>query len=182
MSFSSWSKFSRCFTPRSRNTWSTLNISICSAAITILLPGCGFRQLFAIAALIILFTPAWRRSLLPLACILVFISLWLEKGLGLIVGGFEPSPLGAVAHYAPTLPEWSIVAGIWAVGAFLITVFYKIALSVRGEAGKLIDFSVEWRKLHGDFRPIIENYTGISCRGNVRRSTRESDSGWRRPG
>jgi len=53
-----------------------------------------------------------------LACILVFISLWLEKGLGLIVGGFEPSPLGAIAHYAPTLPEWTIVAGIWAVGAF----------------------------------------------------------------
>ncbi len=98
-----------------------------------MLPGCGFLAIFAIAALIILFTPTLRRKQLPLACILVFISLWLEKGLGLIVGGFEPSPLGAVAHYAPTLPEWSIVAGIWAVGAFLITVFYKIALSVREE-------------------------------------------------
>jgi molybdopterin-containing oxidoreductase family membrane subunit len=49
------------------------------------------------------------------------------------VGGFEPSPLGVIAHYAPTLPEWTIVAGIWAVGAFLITVFYKIVLSVREE-------------------------------------------------
>jgi molybdopterin-containing oxidoreductase family membrane subunit len=88
---------------------------------------------FAIAALIILFTPAWRRTQLPLACILVFTSLWLEKGLGLIVGGFVPSPLGSVTHYAPTLPEWSIVAGIWSVGAFLITVFYKIVLSVREE-------------------------------------------------
>jgi molybdopterin-containing oxidoreductase family membrane subunit len=88
---------------------------------------------FAIAALIILFTPAWRRSQLPLACILVFVSLWLEKGLGLIVGGFVPSPLGAVAHYAPTLPEWTIVAGVWSVGAFLITVFFKILLSVREE-------------------------------------------------
>ena len=98
-----------------------------------LAPWMWVSAIFAIAALIILFTPAWRRTQLPLACILVFISLWLEKGLGLIVGGFEPSPLGVVAHYAPTLPEWSIVAGIWAVGAFLITVFYKIALSVREE-------------------------------------------------
>ena len=63
-----------------------------------------------------------------------FVSLWLEKGLGLIVGGFEPSPLGSVTRYTPTLPEWSIVAGIWAVGAFLITVFYKITLAVRREA------------------------------------------------
>jgi molybdopterin-containing oxidoreductase family membrane subunit len=87
----------------------------------------------AIAALVILFTPALRRTQLPLACILVFISLWLEKGLGLIVGGFVPSPLGSAAHYAPTLSEWSIVAGIWSVGAFLITLFYKIVLSVREE-------------------------------------------------
>jgi len=88
----------------------------------------------AIAALAILLTPAWRNRMLPLGCVLVFVSLWLEKGLGLIVGGFEPSPLGAVTRYVPTLPEWSIVAGIWAVGALLITVFYKITLSVRKEA------------------------------------------------
>jgi molybdopterin-containing oxidoreductase family membrane subunit len=98
-----------------------------------LAPWMWVSAVFAVAALVILFTPAWRRTQLPLACILVFISLWLEKGLGLIVGGFEPSPLGEIAHYAPTLPEWTIVAGIWAVGAFLITVFYKIVLSVREE-------------------------------------------------
>jgi molybdopterin-containing oxidoreductase family membrane subunit len=100
-----------------------------------LAPWMWVSAVFAIAALVILFTPAWRRSQLPLACILVFTSLWIEKGLGLIVGGFVPSPLGAVAHYAPTLPEWSIVAGIWAAGAFLITVFLKIVLSVREVVG-----------------------------------------------
>lgn len=98
-----------------------------------LAPWMWVSALFAIAALVILFLPALRRALLPIACVLVFISLWLEKGLGLIVGGFEPSPLGSVTHYAPTLPEWGIVAGIWAVGALLITVFYKIALSIREE-------------------------------------------------
>ena len=98
-----------------------------------LAPWMWVSAIFAVAALIILFTPSLRRTQLPLACILVFISLWLEKGLGLIVGGFEPSPLGLVAHYAPTLPEWSIVAGIWSVGALLITMFFKIVLSVREE-------------------------------------------------
>lgn len=92
-----------------------------------------------VAALILLLVPAWRTSprLLPVACVFVFLSLWLDKGLGLIVGGFVPSPLEAVTQYTPTLPEWSIVMGIWAIGALLITVFYKIALSVREELGEL---------------------------------------------
>ena len=47
---------------------------------------------------------------------MVFVSLWIDKGLGLIVGGFVPSPLGAVTSYVPTLPEVLIVLGIWALG------------------------------------------------------------------
>lgn len=92
----------------------------------------------AIAALTLLLVPAWRNSrlLLPIACVCVFFSLWLDKGLGLIVGGFVPSPLDTVTKYTPTLPEWSIVMGIWALGALLITVFYKIMLSVRAEVGE----------------------------------------------
>ena len=91
--------------------------------------------IFSIAALAILLVPAWRTNaaLLPVACVLVVVSLWLEKGLGLMVGGFVPAPLGSVTKYAPTLPEWSIVFGVWAIGALLITVFYKITLSVRAE-------------------------------------------------
>ena len=72
-----------------------------------------------------------RNSLLAIAAMLVFISLWIEKGVGLIVGGFVPSPLGAVTRYSPTAPEWGIVVGVWAIGALLITVFYKITVTVR---------------------------------------------------
>jgi molybdopterin-containing oxidoreductase family membrane subunit len=64
---------------------------------------------------------------------MVFLSLWIDKGLGLIVGGFVPSPLGAATRYVPTLPELSITLGIWAVGFLMITVFYKIAIAVRKE-------------------------------------------------
>jgi molybdopterin-containing oxidoreductase family membrane subunit len=99
-----------------------------------LVPWMWLSALFAIAAIVLLLAPSWRRPLLSLACFLVFTSLWLEKGLALIVGGFIPSSLNSIAPYAPTFPEWSIVAGIWAVGALLITVFYKITLSVRKEA------------------------------------------------
>jgi len=67
------------------------------------------------------------------ACAMVFLSLWIDKGLGLIVGGFVPSPMGAITRYVPTLPEVSITLAIWAVGFLLITVLYKIALAVREE-------------------------------------------------
>jgi molybdopterin-containing oxidoreductase family membrane subunit len=84
-------------------------------------------------SLVLLIVPRFRRSdpVLAFACSIVFLSLWIDKGLGLIVGGFVPSPLGAVTRYVPTAPEISITAAVWAVGFLMITVFYKITLSVR---------------------------------------------------
>ncbi|MGB9105929.1 MAG: NrfD/PsrC family molybdoenzyme membrane anchor subunit [Terriglobales bacterium] len=86
-----------------------------------------------IVALVLLLVPKLRNNetTLATAALLVFVSLWIEKGLGLIVGGFVPSPLGSVTRYSPTAPEWAIVLGVWAIGALLITVLYKITVSVR---------------------------------------------------
>jgi Ni/Fe-hydrogenase subunit HybB-like protein len=87
----------------------------------------------AVASVVLLLTGSTRRneSILALICVLVFLSLWIDKGIGLIVGGFVPSPLGAVTEYVPTLPEIAITLGIWAVGFLMVTIFYKITLSVR---------------------------------------------------
>jgi len=89
----------------------------------------------AILAAIVLVIPAARRNegLLGLACAGVFISLWIEKGLGLIIGGFIPSPLERVVEYHVTLPEIAITAGGWAMGFFVLTVLYKITLGVKEE-------------------------------------------------
>jgi len=87
----------------------------------------------AALSLVLLIVPRFRNNdrVLAVTCSIVFLSLWIDKGLGLIVGGFIPSPLGAVTSYAPTLPEISIAAAVWAIGFLMITVFYKITLSVR---------------------------------------------------
>jgi len=97
-----------------------------------LVPWMWLSLLLSFMALILLLVPKWRTDmrLLVMACFCVFVSIWLEKGLGLIVGGFVPSPLGAIARYTPTLLEWGIVCGIWAIGALMITAFYKIAFSI----------------------------------------------------
>jgi molybdopterin-containing oxidoreductase family membrane subunit len=84
-------------------------------------------------ALLLLLIPKFRRNerMLVAACVVTFVSLWIDKGVCLVVGGFMPSPLGAVTRYVPTLPETLISVAVWAVGALMITISYKIALSVR---------------------------------------------------
>jgi len=97
-----------------------------------LVPWMWLSFLLTLFALSLLLVPKWRTDsrLLIVACLSVFVSIWLEKGLGLIVGGFVPSPLGAITRYSPTLAEWGIVCGIWAIGALVTTALYKITFSV----------------------------------------------------
>jgi len=89
--------------------------------------------LTALISLILLIIPRTRKneSLLALACAGVFLSLWIEKGLGLVVTGFVPSPMEMITDYTPTGPEIAITIGVWALGLLLITMFYKIFVSVR---------------------------------------------------
>ncbi|SPE40428.1 DsrP [Candidatus Sulfopaludibacter sp. SbA3] len=90
-------------------------------------------MILALASLVLLLAPRYRQNerLLAVACGMVFISLWIDKGIGLIVAAFVPSPVGAVTEYSPTLPEALICLAIWAAGSLILTVLYKIALSVR---------------------------------------------------
>jgi len=91
---------------------------------------------FAILALLLLIVPASRRNenTLILGCISVFISTWIDKGLGLVIGGFIPNPFERVFEYWPTFLEVIITLGVWAAGFFVLTVLYKIAVSVKEEA------------------------------------------------
>ncbi len=91
----------------------------------------------AIAAVVLLLNPNTRlnEKRLKIACACVFFSMWLEKGIGLVVGGFIPNGLEQVREYAPSIPEIMIVLGVWATGFFILTVLYKIAISVKEEVG-----------------------------------------------
>jgi molybdopterin-containing oxidoreductase family membrane subunit len=91
---------------------------------------------FMLVSLVLLIVPAFRRNekILVLGCISVFIATWIDKGLGLVVGGFIPNPLNKVFEYWPTIPEVIISLGVWATGFFVLSVLYKIAVSVKEEA------------------------------------------------
>lgn len=64
------------------------------------------------------------------ACILLFLGIWIEKGIGLIVPGLVPSPMGEVVDYAPSLVEIGVTLGILALGVFVVTVLLKPALII----------------------------------------------------
>ena len=89
--------------------------------------------ILAAISLTLLIVPRTRHNerTLAVACGLAFVSLWIEKGVCQVIGGFIPSPLGAITEYVPKILEVVIVIGIWAVGMLMTTLFYKIALSVR---------------------------------------------------
>lgn len=74
------------------------------------------------------------KVLLP-ACLLLFVAIWMEKGIGLIVPGFIPSPLGEVVDYLPTWVELSITLGIFALGITVVTWLVRAALIIEQEYG-----------------------------------------------
>lgn len=88
-------------------------------------------------ALVLLLVPSARdnEAILAVTCACVFAGTWIDKGLGLVSGGFIPNPLHEVAEYAPTLPELVISLGVWGIGGFILTVLLKVAVGVKEEIG-----------------------------------------------
>ncbi|RQD61819.1 sulfate reduction electron transfer complex DsrMKJOP subunit DsrP [Desulfonatronovibrio magnus] len=88
-----------------------------------------------IVAVIILLNPKNRQAenVLAFSCILILMSTWIDKGLGLISAGFIPNPMKEVVIYTPTQPELLITLAIWAKGFLILTILYKVAIGVKKE-------------------------------------------------
>jgi molybdopterin-containing oxidoreductase family membrane subunit len=86
---------------------------------------------FSGVATILLVLPASRGlKVLNVACVLAIVGIWIEKGMGLIVPAFVPTPLGELVEYVPTWNEVLICLGIWAFGLLLYTVFVRVSVPV----------------------------------------------------
>jgi molybdopterin-containing oxidoreductase family membrane subunit len=100
---------------------------------TVLAPWMWVSTILAIGSVVLLLLPGVRgqEGLLAAISVAVIAGIWIEKGMGLIVAGFVPSPLGRVTEYVPTVPEITITLGVYAIGFFVLSVLYKIVVSVR---------------------------------------------------
>ncbi len=82
-------------------------------------------------ALVILFTPASRNlAMLSGACVMLIVGVWIEKGMGLIIPAFVPTPLGEIVEYTPTLNESLVSLGIWAFGLLVFTILVRVTIPV----------------------------------------------------
>ena len=70
-----------------------------------------------------------------ISCLVLFLAIWTEKGMGLVVPGFIPSPLGEMVEYFPSKIEIFVTLGILAFGLFVFTLLAKVAINI--ETGKM---------------------------------------------
>lgn len=96
-----------------------------------LVPWIWTAVIFNLIAMVIFVLP-FSRSLkwLDLACVLAIVGIWIEKGMGLVVPGFIPTPLGEIVEYSPSVNETLICLGIWAFGFLAYTVFLRMSVPI----------------------------------------------------
>ncbi len=97
-----------------------------------LVPWIWAATLFNITAFILFLLRQTRENFITLniACVLVFLGVYIEKGMGLIFPGFIPGVLGEMYIYKPNALELNVALGIWAFGALLYTFLIKFSLPV----------------------------------------------------
>jgi molybdopterin-containing oxidoreductase family membrane subunit len=85
-----------------------------------------------VGAFILFLMPSFRNDFkkLVIPCVMAFTGIWIEKGMGLIVPGFIPSPIGEVTEYYPSFVEVLLSLGIWAFGFFILTILLKGAIGI----------------------------------------------------
>jgi len=105
----------------------------------VLVPWMWASMILMVVSIILLVNPITRKNetVLVVACITVFVGTWIDKGLGMISGGFVPNPLHHVNEYVPTLPEILIAVAIWAIGFLVLTALFKIAVTIKEEVAGL---------------------------------------------
>jgi molybdopterin-containing oxidoreductase family membrane subunit len=86
---------------------------------------------FNLIAMFLLVLPLTRSlKFLNVACVLAIVGIWIEKGMGLVVPGFIPTPLGEIVEYSPSLNETLICLGIWAFGFLAYTLFLRMSVPI----------------------------------------------------
>lgn len=87
---------------------------------------------FSILAFLLFIVPAARRNFytMNLGCLLIYFSVYIEKGMALIIPGYTPDSLGQIYAYTPSLNEVRVAIGIFGIGFLLFTMMVRLALAL----------------------------------------------------
>ena len=119
-----------------------------------------------LTAMVLLILPVSRSlKFLDVACVLAIVGIWIEKGMGLVIPGFIPTPLGEMVEYTPSLNETLICLGIWAFGLLCYTVFLRMAVPIlQGEISKANEPGSELQDTEAQLRALIEAQSSHKAR------------------
>ncbi len=97
-----------------------------------LVPFAWASVLCGLAAFILFLIPRTRKNwiTLNLGCLLIYSSVYIEKGMGLIIPGLTPDALGDIYEYRPSFTEVSVAAGVFAAGFLAFTLMLKVAVPI----------------------------------------------------
>jgi molybdopterin-containing oxidoreductase family membrane subunit len=99
---------------------------------TAIVPWMWLSVIASIAAFLLFLVPRTRRNpvTLNLGCALIWIGVYLEKGMGLVIPGMTPDTMGEIYEYSPSRNELLIAAGIFSFGFLLFTLMVKVATPI----------------------------------------------------
>jgi molybdopterin-containing oxidoreductase family membrane subunit len=88
--------------------------------------------LCGLAAFLLFLIPSTRRNrfTLNLGCLLIYSSVYIEKGMGLIIPGLTPDGLGEMYFYRPSWTELAVAAGVFSAGFLAFTLMLKVAVPI----------------------------------------------------
>lgn len=86
----------------------------------------------AVASFLLFIVPRTRRHpvTMNLGCVMIYSSVYIEKGIALIIPGYTPDVLGQVYEYVPSATELRVAAGIFGIGFLIFTLMVKVAVAV----------------------------------------------------
>jgi len=97
-----------------------------------LVPFIWISLIFNIIAFILFLIPKTRTNFLTLniGAVLIFLGVYIEKGMGLIIPGFTPDSLGEIYNYFPTWVEFTVTIGIFSLGFLIYTLLIKASVPI----------------------------------------------------
>ncbi|MFC2166127.1 sulfate reduction electron transfer complex DsrMKJOP subunit DsrP [Acidobacteriota bacterium] len=91
--------------------------------------------IISIVAFLIFLIPSIRKNwiMLNIGAVLIWLGVYIEKGITLLIPGFTPDVLGQIYIYRPSMTEVKVAMGIFAIGFLIFTLMTKIAIAINFE-------------------------------------------------
>jgi len=88
--------------------------------------------IFSIIAFLLFLIPKTRKNVITLniGAVMIYIGVYIEKGIALVIPGFSPDSLGQLYIYQPSLIELRTSVMIFALGFLLFTFMSKVAVEI----------------------------------------------------